>query len=123
MIVFLKSNENVGCDVWQVIDLFERFTENIEADPNAHMLVHKNRVIENLKLILAKDKAMNVCDYHYEQMVDKIKKSKKITIEVVAENIQSHCTQRNDKKEPLKSLNLKQRNIMLQIMEIIYLIH
>ena len=41
MVVSLKSNENLGCEVEQVIDLFKRYSENIESDPKVHMLVQK----------------------------------------------------------------------------------
>ena len=94
-IVSLKINQTVGCDVRQVIDLFTRNSEDIEANPNAHMWVMKIHLIVNLMLILASDIARNDSDYDYKKW-EKIKNHrKKITREFVAEAVQSHWTLRN----------------------------
>ena len=48
------------------LDLFKRHSEDIEADPNTHMLVMKIHLIANLMLILINDKTRN----DYENLPD-----------------------------------------------------
>ena len=57
LIVSLKNNGIVGCDFGQVIEILSMHSEDMETDPDVHMLFMKIQMIVNLMLLLANDNA------------------------------------------------------------------
>ena len=65
LIVSLNRNQNLGSNIEQITELFNRYCDDLEGNSGVHMLFMKIHMIINLIFFLVKNNTskLHVCDY------------------------------------------------------------